>query len=632
MRGILTFANGSSSSLYGCIGYSLQDYIVSRFPKDFFNYTTMSSELATRNIRRTFKKANTKKEIVKRQKPGLIIQPTFPDNDNDSALQGIPLTRNFDDLQYRTDKLYLFEVIRDKKYGYDLKFKMNRDKIEYDVTIQLDTLHQQIDLYNTMKNQMIWERSFANRMALEAIIPKSTIATISKICNMDIEKSPEYIPILLKRLNSTSAYPITYKMRNASATDEWFMYYTHNVIFTFSDLSKPEGNRKGMSEEIYTINFRVTAEFNLPGVYFVEGDLDIVKQVDVSLVATNNYPDSTDGFIPMFTIDNLYTRFPPEKDGMQLYGTTIFKTDEGPNQIEDRVDLCGAIDNEHLKVVRLHRSWHMNPHTLLQVIVLKNRQYLEEDKDFYVDYNTMELAVLHPDKTATYRLVVYFNYNTVNEILSNTAYENVRDMDRPNPNMFPGPAEDGVFVSTPDPNPDETMKSTTQFTDTEKIPEDVENPQIIERGHMHHFGDIDPSYVLQKDRVFLNNSEEPEAYLHPAENLYPEGKVPEEKQDQVDESVLSLDNHDVYDHPLEVPVGQQETEHYTPPHPHPHPMPGEEDKTHFPINLEGTVSDIHNSVITDPEKAKKFSSQKPDVVEDINKKKASGKKFHSSKK
>ena len=237
MDGIISLANGSSSSLYGCIGCAVKDMIISKFPNNYFKYTAVSSELATRSIRRSFGGNNSKVEISKRQRPFLFIQPTYSVMDQDGPLQSIPLTKNFDDLQYRVDKRYLFEVIRDKKYGYNLKFKLNRDRIEFDVTVTTSTLHQQLDIYRTILNQIMWDRSYAFRIALEAVIPKPIIGIISKFCNMDLERSEEYIPILLRHLNSCSGYPITYKLRNASSTDEWFMYYTHNVIITFTDLT-----------------------------------------------------------------------------------------------------------------------------------------------------------------------------------------------------------------------------------------------------------------------------------------------------------------------------------------------------------------------------------------------------------
>jgi hypothetical protein len=463
---IISLANGSSSSLYGCIGCAVKDMIMSKFPDNYFKYTTVSSELATRNMRRTFGGNNSNVEIAKRQKPYLIIQPTYSVMDQDGPLQSIPLTKNFDDLQYRVDKRYLFEVIRDKKYGYNLKFKLNRDRIEFDVTVTTSTLHQQLDIYRAILNQIIWDRSYAFRIALEAIIPKQMIGIMSKFCHMDLEENEEYIPIFLKRLNSCSGYPITYKLRNASATDEWFMYYTHNVITTFSDLSIESGNRKNMVDDSYNITFRVTAEFNMPGVFMIDGN-DELLGVDVTL-KTKEYREENNSYFPLFTINNLYSRFPQEMNGMQLYGSTIFQTTATPGQLEDRVDIKSVLDNDHIRVIRAHKAWNMNPDTLMNIFVLKDNETLEYIKDFEIDWNRLELVIKNIDNSATYRLIMYFDYSTVNEILNNTAYEKNYDIDRLRKNEFPDKGiEEGVFIHN---DVDRFCEKSQQIFDTGKVP------------------------------------------------------------------------------------------------------------------------------------------------------------------
>ena len=493
MQGIISFANSSVSSLYGCIGYTVQDMLLHQFPKNYFRSTTMASELATRNMRRLVG-LNTNNELQKRQKPSLFIQPTYADTDRSEPMQGIPLTCNFDNLQYSTNKQYLFEVIRDREYGYSLKFRMNRDRIDYDITITLDTLHQQLDIYKMMKNQLRWERPFSAQIALESIIPKNLIGQISKLCHMDLEAHAEFVPILLRRLNTVSGYPITYKIRNASATDEWFMYYVHNVIFTYSDLQVESGTRKGMSEDRFPITFRVSAEFNLPGVYFLEGNQEIIETIDLSL-KTKEYNEDNSVYLPIFTVSNLYAKFPPEQDGMLLYGTSLFKTDVNPNgdprhpQYEDRIDLKGVLDDEHIRVLRTHRNWNMQPETLMRTYVLKNGTSLVYDQDFKIDWNTLELVVYSPDPEATYRIALYFNYATVNEILTHTEYENVYDTAKLPENKFPEHGlEDGSFIR---------VDGTPTFQEAPDIKAQgptIPEPMTIAR----------PDLVLQKDKVLMD--------------------------------------------------------------------------------------------------------------------------------
>ena len=208
----------------------------------------VSTEIAFHNLRRQFG-SNTNNEISKRKYPQLIIQPSYQVPDQDGFLQNIPLTKNDMDIQSNIDRRYLFEVIKDNQYDWSLKFKLNRDRIDYDVTIVVQTLHQQLDIYKAMINQMTWDRSFYYPAALEAVLPKTMVTYMSRLCNMDIDTYPEFIPMFLRHLNSVAGYPITYKVRNASATDEFFMYYQHNLVVTYTDLQLDSGNKKGMLDE-----------------------------------------------------------------------------------------------------------------------------------------------------------------------------------------------------------------------------------------------------------------------------------------------------------------------------------------------------------------------------------------------
>lgn len=520
MDGIISMANGSSSSLYGNIAYAIKDLVESKFPKGYFNYTSVSSELATRNMRRLFGGPNNSVEMQKRKKPYLIIQPTFSTMENDGPLQNIPLTANFDNLQYRVDKLYLFEAIRDHKYGYNLKFRMNRDRIEFDINVTTSNLHSQLDIYRTMKNQIMWDRSFAYRIALESIIPKPIIGIISKYCGMDLEESEEYIPILLKRLNACSAYPITYKLRNASATDEWFLYYTHNIIVTFSDLTLESGRRKNMVEDEFPITFRVTAEFNLPGVYFIDGNLEKLNSVDITLV-TKEYSSENDTYIPIYTLNNLYSRFPYENNGMQLYGSTIFKTETKDNQLEDHIDIKGVLDDNHIRVIRAHRAWNMNPDTLMRIYLLKNGDILEYRKEYYIDWNSMELVVRNPDDEATYRFVMYFNYETVNEILTNTAYLNNYDVNTLKENKVPEGSKENYIVNIGSSIDASIYQPSENIFAKENIPEGKDDSFILEHDPEYCKGcnhePIDPDLILYKNKVIVNTSDG--RYKAPSDSL-----------------------------------------------------------------------------------------------------------------
>lgn len=419
MDGIYTMASPSSSSLYGNVGCAIRELILSKFPYNYFQYMNVSTEVAFKNLRRQFG-SNTNNEISKRKYPQLIIQPSYQVPDADGFLQSIPLTKNDMDIQHYTDRRYLFEVIKDNQYDWSLKFKLNRDRIDYDVTIVVQTLHQQLDIYKAMINQMTWDRSFYYPAALEAVLPKTMVTYMSRLCNMDIDTYPEFIPMFLRHLNSVAGYPITYKVRNASATDEFFMYYQHNLVVTYTDLQLDSANKKGMLDESYNITFRVSVDFNLPGLFILDGAESNLAKLRVLLVDKTSmgkgYDQDKDDFIPLFSLSNFYNKFPQRREGLTLYGSFLFTSEEKSNS--DTADIGLLIEPEHQKAIRFHTKYGMLDKTICRVYVMKNSEELAEDQ-FTVNWDTFKIEYKNPDPSATYRVAIYMNMEVLNADLSN---------------------------------------------------------------------------------------------------------------------------------------------------------------------------------------------------------------------
>lgn len=414
MDSIIAMAAASTSTLFGNVGCAVKNLILSRFPKDYFQYTNVSTEMAFSTMRRYLGR-NSKTEFRKRIPPWLVVQPTYQVPDQDSFLQGTLFTKNIDDLHLGMDNGSLFNVLSDKDNKFNLKFKINRDKIEYEVRIGVQTLHQQLDLYKAMINHMIWERPFYQEVALESVIPKTIVAYLGKLCGLDIINNEEVIPAFLHHLNKCSLYPITYKMRNASATDEYFVYYMHNVILTFTDLSIESGNKKNMVDDYYELTFRVSAEFNLPGMYMIGGEKELAREIKTELEVINPYNKYNSDYIPLFTLSSLWELYPPEKNNKNLYGHTIFHTVSDKNK-EDKIDLSYIFEEIQLKAIKEYIRY--NPKDVLfDIYIMKNDTQLEIKKDFIFDNNKLEVTIFNCDDTSTYRLMVYVNNNKLNEVV-----------------------------------------------------------------------------------------------------------------------------------------------------------------------------------------------------------------------
>lgn len=531
MDGIYTMASPSSSSLYGNVGCAIRQLILSKFPYNYFQYTNISTEIAFHNLRRQFG-SNTNNEISKRKYPQLIVQPSYQVPDQDGFLQNVPLTKNDMDIQSNIDRRYLFEVIKDKQYDWSLKFKLNRDRIEYDVQVITQTLHQQLDIYKAMMNQMTWDRTFYYPAALEAVIPKTMVEYMSRLCNMDIYNYPEFIPMFLRHLNSVSGYPITYKVRNASATDEFFMYYQHNLVVTYTDLQLESANKKGMVDESYTITFRVIVDFNLPGLFILDGaesNLAKIKGILVDKTSIGKgYDQDLDEFIPLFSLSGFYNRFPQRRDGLTLYGSFLFTSEEKSDQ--DTADIGLLIEPDHQKAIRFHVKYGMLDETICKVYVMKDSEELSSDQ-YRVNWDTMKIEYKNPDPKATYRVAIYMNMEVINADLANPRVDGPFDKHALKENHI----DYSKAMNTTNIDLDNPHSTDTDFTaNAEGIFEDREVPGFF-RGE-----DLDPDRVhrVKDEMIAMPTSREHEDAWH---NM---ATVPRENHFDGDNRLVPSDHRD----------------------------------------------------------------------------------------
>ena len=426
MDGVYTVASTSVSSLYSNVGSAILQLIQSKFPMNFFKYENVSTEVAFRNLRRQFG-SNTSTEIAKRKRPYLIITPEYQEPDQDGFLQNIPLTRNEMDTTSGLNPRYLFGILSDRKNDYSLKFKLNRDHIDYNVRLSFDTPIQQLDVFKALQNVITWDFWTYERAALESIIPKSMIRYMSKLSHMDIVETPEFTSMFVRHLNSVSAYPITYKLRNASATDEYFMYYVHNLCVRFMDLNMSSSNMKGMVNESYEIEFKVSVEFNLPGMYVLETDREKLHYLEALIQSRSAAMDISESeYVPLFTLSNVFNKYPSSIDGLTLYTSFIFHTDKG-EEIKDTLDFSQIMETQMQKAIQIQLNRGVSPETLSKLIILKNSKELTEGEDFEIQWNKMALVMNRPDDRATYRCMLYLNMGSINEIIANARMDGPYD-------------------------------------------------------------------------------------------------------------------------------------------------------------------------------------------------------------
>jgi hypothetical protein len=328
-------------------------------------------------------------------------------------LYDIPLTKNFDSTEYGIDANTLFHIIMNKDDGYSLLYKLNRDRIQFEVVITVDTLIQQLDLYKYLTNHFTWERPFTVKTCLEAMIPREIIKQMGLLSNIDIDnQQSNQIPNILKVLNQHTKYPITYKIRNGTALDEFFLYYGTEVLLNFDDLSLDNVSRKGFTDDFYQIRFNCWAEFNLPGKFVLTGVKPMPRELNIELQVKEK--DGFHDLIPLYTINNFYSKYPATKNGYTYYLSTRFKTECEGKSTTDRLDIKPLFEDWHLRVIHQYQSMGIPIDTLIDPILIKDGEELSYST-WKIDWAKSELEIKNADDKATYCLIIYMNKNLFSE-------------------------------------------------------------------------------------------------------------------------------------------------------------------------------------------------------------------------
>ena len=410
MDSILTMGTASYSHTYGNIVEAVKMDILSKFPPDYFKYTHVSTQLAFRQFKRI--RDNSMIEFKKQERPKIYIRPTFEVQDDSLPFVGTLLTEHMSNGTGYISRQSLMPVFRDSEKHVALDFRMNRDRVQFDITIQVETIVGQLDLYKNMLNMISWNAPHTKVFSLESMIPRPMVQYLADNANIEMDDSPGTIGTVVSYLQTHGTYPITYKIRNSSSLDEFFMYYQVPVLITYSDFSIDEGNKRNMTDDGYGISFRITCDFNHPGAYVIRSVNGIPYKVPHVLRVNS---DERTELFPLYTLERIYEDRDQVLEGFKLYFVTTFKTEKENETKEDYISLSDIVESNYVQIIKKYLFSHIPSDILMRTKVYRDSDLLEEDVDYTVDWNTMELRILHSDPYVTYRVILYANMTKFQE-------------------------------------------------------------------------------------------------------------------------------------------------------------------------------------------------------------------------
>lgn len=395
----------SLSQTYGNMTAYIVEFIKKHFDSDYFTNVTVASKIAYRYFD-IFN--NTNKEFLRRSKPYLIVRPRLELDGSDKFLDGTYLTQRMFNGYDGDDYGNLVDFYRDDNIKLECRYLLNRYRMVFDVTMMVETMNEQMNLATYLKNTIVTDRPIILNCSLESLIPSSIINVISQLSGIKVEDTADF----LEYMNGKSVNPITFKRRNSTGNDEFFRYYPANVDCTIGNLTIDDGNRKGMTDDTYTVGFTVSAEFYGAGLYQIfSQNKDSGKSL--KLLSTTIH-DSGNGSVVdmMFTLHNIGDKL---GEGWQTYAAPTFKVEQTAKP--DKIYYGDLINTSISQSIDYHMEKKLPFDNLINFEVYQDSELLTEGVDYTMNYGKKSLTLFKLNRLSTYRLVININIIYINQLV-----------------------------------------------------------------------------------------------------------------------------------------------------------------------------------------------------------------------
>ena len=407
----------SSTSLahtYGNVTSFVVEYLKNLLP-NYFKTVHVTSTIAYRQLGRL--NLNKSPGVFKKSKPILIVAPNIEMDTDDLFLGGTWLTSRLTDQYLDHDYTNLQPFIRDENSGFEIKYLLNRLKVNYNITILCETQMEQLNIAHFIKNKVRQNRPFFVETFLESQIPRTMLDCLGNQSGHPMYDPSGSVSEFVHYLNGISRYPITYKMKTSTGNDEFFRYYPTNLLMSIRDLSIDDGTKKGQTFDYFTITFQVPVEFNTAGLYYLFHDdekvhIYIKQQQDADF---EKYAEKV-VMNPVFTIHNLFNV--PLPEGWSMYGTSIFKVVKEEGEV-DEVDLTCLHNQSMVEFIKECNEKGIPIDPFIKVYLMKNNEMLVEGegKDYVLSKDTTKIDLYNLDPDSSYRVIIHANTNFINETM-----------------------------------------------------------------------------------------------------------------------------------------------------------------------------------------------------------------------
>lgn len=399
-------AQTSLAHTYGNITCFVADYIKSLFPQNFFKTVHISTAIAYKQFS-VFQ--NSRKEILKKSKPMLIIRPRIEMDDSSVFLYDTFLTTNAHNIYMERDFSNLQPFVIDRERKIEIKYLMNRLKMNFDISIITETQMDAINQAHYLKNRIDFNYSHFIPTHLESYVPRELLNVVSKDIGVPMYGEDGSVRDFVRYLNAHSIYNVSYKMKNSTGNDEFFRFYPASIDTVFSGLSVEDANKKGMVAESCAVSFSVSTEFFGAGLYyFFTSNNQVIDKFVMDMTTGDN-----SHIIPIYTQQNLFvSKFGA---GWNVYTAPMYRVDDVETDI---MDVSSIFNNSLRGVISYHKQHGIPIDTCIRVEVMKDNRYLIPDAEYILNLDDFTLTTLNCNYKSMYRLIVHVNTSYINGLIN----------------------------------------------------------------------------------------------------------------------------------------------------------------------------------------------------------------------
>jgi len=301
----------SASTLISSLTGEIREYILSKFPKNFFKsiYIDTAETIQAQNRNDKYNRS-----LNKLPYPTMGITPEIS---IDSPIEGMEKSPHLSspNLFLRKDmKSFYKRILLDTERKYSLYYTSDYITTNYNFRITTNKYIQNADLIYFMKsNFQQGFFQFLNDKYINTEIPKTYIKIISDIMGYNLDDSDDMIEMELYLISTGVQEDIVRKKINLmTGKTGFFVNEKSNLLTLFSDLEAPGSIiRDGMSEGEYTINFRVQVSTWLPNSFILSINKQKFLELDRTTIENslmNNSTEQDEGFYSLSISDVLLNR------------------------------------------------------------------------------------------------------------------------------------------------------------------------------------------------------------------------------------------------------------------------------------------------------------------------------------